>query len=29
MYHDRSDTTLHSIYLKYDIKKYLKLLNYE
>ena len=29
MYHDRNDTILHSIYLKYDIKKFLKLLNYE
>ena len=29
LYHDRKDTRLHSIYLKYDIKKYLKLLNYE
>ena len=29
LYHDRKDTRLHSIYLKYDIKRYLKLLNYE
>ena len=29
LYHDRNDTRIHSIYLKYDIKKYLKLLNYE
>ena len=29
LYHDRKDTRLHSIYLKYDIKNYLKLLNYE
>ena len=29
LYPDRKDTRLHSIYLKYDIKKYLKLLNYE
>ena len=29
LYHDRNDTRLHSIYLKYDIKNYLKLLNYE
>ena len=29
LYHDRKDTRLYSIYLKYDIKKYLKLLNYE
>ena len=29
LHHDRNDTRLHSIYLKYDIKKYLKLLNYE
>ena len=29
LYHDRNDTRLYSVYLKYDIKKYLKLLNYE
>ena len=29
LYHDRNDIRLHSIYLKYDIKNYLKLLNYE
>ena len=29
LYHDRNDTRLHSIYLKYDIQNYLKLLNYE
>ena len=29
LYHDRSDTRLHKIYLKYDIQNYLKLLNYE
>ena len=29
LYHDRKDTRLHSIYLKYDIKEYLKLLNHE
>ena len=29
LYHDRNDTRLHSIYLKYDIKNYLKLLNCE
>ena len=29
LYHDRKDTRLHSKNLKYDIKKYLKLLNYE
>ena len=29
LYHDRKDTRLRIIYLKYDIKKYLKLLNYE
>ena len=29
LYHDRKDTILHEIYLKYDIKNYLKLLNYE
>ena len=29
LYHDRKDTILHSVYLKYDIKNYLKLLNYE
>ena len=29
LYHDRNDTRLHNIYLKYDIKNYLKLLNYE
>ena len=28
-YHDRNDTRLHSVYLKYDIKNYLTLLNYE
>ena len=29
LYHDRNDTRLHSVYLSYDIKNYLKLLNYE
>ena len=29
LYHDRNHTILHSIYLKYDIKNYLKLLNDE
>ena len=29
LYHDRNDTRLHSIYFNYDIKSYLKLLNYE
>ena len=29
LYHDRKDTRLRSVYLKYDIKNYLKLLNYE
>ena len=29
LYCDRNDTKLHSIYLKYDIKNYLRLLNYE
>ena len=29
LYHDRNDTRLHKIYLKYDIQNYLKLLNYE
>ena len=29
LYHDRNDIRLHSKYLKYDIKNYLKLLNYE
>ena len=29
LYHDRKDTRLHCIYLKYDIKNYLKLLDYE
>ena len=27
--HNRTDTRLHSVYLEYDIKNYLKLLNYE
>ena len=29
LYHDRKDTRLHSVHLKYDIKNYLELLNYE
>ena len=29
LYHDRNDTRLHEIYLKYDIQNYIKLLNYE
>ena len=29
LYCDKNDTRLHSVYLKYDIKNYLKLLNYE
>ena len=29
LYHDRNDTRLHKIYLKYDIQNYLKFLNYE
>ena len=29
LYCDKNDTRLHEIYLKYDIKNYLKLLNYE
>ena len=29
LYRDKNDTRLHSIYLKHDLKNYLKLLNYE
>ena len=29
LYCDKNDTRLHEIHLKYDIKNYLKLLNYE
>ena len=29
LYCDKNDTRLHEIYSKYDIKHYLKLLNYE
>ena len=29
LYHDRKDSKLLSVYLKYDIKNYLKSLNYE
>ena len=29
LYHDRKDTRLQSVYLKYDIRNYLKLLNHE
>ena len=29
LYHDRNDTRLRKIYLKYDIQNYLKLFNYE
>ena len=29
LYCDKNDTRLHSVYLKYDIKNYLTLLNYE
>ena len=29
LFHDRNDTRLHEINLKYDIQNYIKLLNYE